>query len=86
MAEVISGSVSKNNPDCRICDLKEEIGWEPTRLAPGRIIHDNDLFPHRFSLFKLMPQIRISVDRFLRCHYIGYNRLGIYHCTGRDIY
>lgn len=24
MAEVISGSVSKNNPDCRICDLKEE--------------------------------------------------------------
>lgn len=24
MAEVVSGSVSKNNPDCRICDLKEE--------------------------------------------------------------
>lgn len=24
MAEVVSGSISKNNPDCRICDLKEE--------------------------------------------------------------
>lgn len=28
MAQVVSGSVSKNNPDCRACDLKEEFNQQ----------------------------------------------------------
>ena len=37
------------------------IGWEPTRLAPGRIIHDNDLFPHRF----IAPEERFTEYKLL---------------------